>query len=114
MNLAAENIKPYTVAFTNASLSDDIIAAYIPAVSDLIQNYVGSVAEEWTETVPAGVNLAAAHLIKHFVEQGDHDEAMSSESTGNSSRSLSNIGTSGFPKSVEAMLNPYRRIEVFG
>lgn len=113
MNLTVENIKPYTVTFTNVTLSDEIIAAYVPAVSDLIKNYVGSSADEWTETVPASVNLAAAHLIKHLVEQGDHDEAMSSESTGNSSRSLSNIGDSGLPKSVESFLNMYRRIEAF-
>ena len=106
MTFTLEDIKP----LVKAGVADEFITPRLDAAAEQITQYVGApTVAKWTST-PASAKLAAAKLISHWYEQEDHDEAMSSESMSNYSRSLK-LGESGMPESIEALLKPLRRIE---
>ena len=106
MTFLLEDIKP----LVKTGIEDAYISARLDIVAEQITQFVGSsTVSKWT-TTPASVKLAAAKLVSHWYEMEDHDEAMSSESMSNYSRSVK-LGESGMPESVEALLKPLRRIE---
>jgi len=101
---------------TTSTANDTQISTLIPLVQgDIISicNYAfGTDTDPVVETWPTGMKLYASQMITYLL-QGLSDSGMvKSESIGGYSYTKSDMGNSGYPKSIEMGLSKWKRVSV--